>query len=115
MIIAQSARTFFTTSDSAALILPVVFEERKRLVRAWDDHQEIHGDRFPFARALNLEGIYRLDIRNFPNLAYCAWFSRQTDAKYRHMVAPKPTLRDQPASSLHCDFYGVCLGCNDIR
>jgi hypothetical protein len=58
----------------------------------WDQLQEQHGQRFAYARALNIEGIERLDIRTFPNLAYCAWYSRSTDPTYRNMVAPKPTL-----------------------
>jgi hypothetical protein len=92
MTTAQSARAFFNTSQSAALALGAIFEEGERLISAWDDLQQTHGRRFPYARALNLPGIERLDIRNFPNLAYCAWFSRSSDPTYRNMVAPKPTL-----------------------
>jgi hypothetical protein len=92
MTTAQSARAFFNTSQSAALAIGDVYEEGKRLIAVWDELQQQHGRRFAYARALNLEGIERLDIRTFPNLAYCAWFSRSTDPKYRNMVAPKPTL-----------------------
>jgi hypothetical protein len=87
-----------------------VFEEEKRLVRAWDDLQEIHGDRFSFARALNLEGIERLDIRTFPNLAFGAWFSRQSDATYRNMVAPKPTLETNLLQVYTVTSMGSALG-----
>jgi hypothetical protein len=92
MTTAQSARAFFNTSQSAALALGDIFEEGEHLIAAWEDLQQIHGRRFPYARALNLPGIERLDIRTFPNLAYCAWFSRSSDPTYRNMVAPKPTL-----------------------
>jgi hypothetical protein len=92
MTTAQSTRAFFNTSQSAALALGDIYEEGQRLVTALDHLQQTHGRRFAYARALNLPGIERLDIRNFPNLAYCAWFSRSSDPTYRNMVPPKPTL-----------------------
>jgi hypothetical protein len=92
MTTAQSARAFFNTCESGALSIGDIFEEGQRLIRVWDALQRRHGDRFPYARALNLPGVEGLDVRNFPNLAYCAWFSKSSDPKYKNLVAPKPTL-----------------------
>jgi hypothetical protein len=100
MTTALSARAFFRTSQSAALTIPELFEDGKALVAAWDDLKLRHGNRFPYARALNLAGIDRLDIRHFANLAYCAWFSRNNDPTYKYMVAPKATM-DTKTLQLH--------------
>jgi hypothetical protein len=57
MTTALSARAFFRTSQSAALVIIEHSEEGKLLVSAWDELKARHGTRFPYARALNLPGI----------------------------------------------------------